>query len=172
MRVYNVILFDDQPMDASFASEPMSLNQMFGYSIQAVWVGAPNGIIKLQCSVDSNSGNFLYLADYQTSTTQSTLDIFSIALENAYIINESTNVLSMKNAANYKLGIATLVAGTVTVANTSITANSQIFVTVQVPGGTGGFLQVSAKTIGTGFTITSSSNTDTSTVAWFIIEGF
>jgi hypothetical protein len=57
MRVYNVILFDDQPMDASFASEPMSLNQMFGYSIQAVWVGAPNGIIKLQCSVDSNSGN-------------------------------------------------------------------------------------------------------------------
>lgn len=72
--------------------------------------------------------------------------------------------------SNAKMGVATLVAGTVVVSNTSVTANSRIMLTCQTPGGTPGFLRVSARTAGTSFTILSSSNTDTSVVAWVIFE--
>jgi len=76
----------------------------------------------------------------------------------------------VKTGTNGKIGTAVLAAGTVTVANTSVTANSRIFLTSNVDGGTPGWLRVSAKTVGTSFVITSSSNTDTSTVAWMIVE--
>lgn len=78
--------------------------------------------------------------------------------------------LRLKEGANAKQGTAVLVAGAVTVANTSVTANSRIFLTSQVDGGTPGFLRVSARVAGTSFTITSSSATDTSTVAYEIFE--
>lgn len=78
--------------------------------------------------------------------------------------------VQVKTGTNSKIGTAVLVAGTVTVANTSVTANSRIILTSQTDGGTPGFLRVSAKTIGTSFVIKSSSTTDTSTVAWYIVE--
>ena len=78
--------------------------------------------------------------------------------------------LVVSEAANGKQGVATLVAGTKVVANTNITANSRIFLTTNAPGGTPGWLQVSARTAGTSFTILSSSGTDTSVVAYEIFE--
>lgn len=67
-------------------------------------------------------------------------------------------------------GTATLVGGTVVVSNAAVTANSRIMLTSQVDGGTPGFLRISARSAGVSFTILSSSGTDTSTVAWEIIE--
>ncbi len=78
--------------------------------------------------------------------------------------------LSVKTGTNAKIGTAVLVGGSATVSNTSITANSRIFLTSNVDGGTVGFLRVSAKTASTSFVITSSSGSDTSTVAWLIVE--
>lgn len=78
--------------------------------------------------------------------------------------------LRIKEGANAKQGTAVLVAGVVTVANTSVTANSRIFLGGAVPGGTPGGLFVSAVTAGTGFTIKSTSGGDTSTVAYLIVE--
>lgn len=78
--------------------------------------------------------------------------------------------LKVAEGLNAKQGTATLVAGAVTVANTSVTINSRIFLTSNADGGTPGFLRVSARVAGTSFTITSSSGTDTSTVAWEIFE--
>lgn len=78
--------------------------------------------------------------------------------------------LQVKTGTNGKIGTATLVGGTATVANTSVTANSRIFLTSNTDGGTPGWLRVSAKSVGTNFVITSSSGTDTSTVAWIIVE--
>lgn len=72
--------------------------------------------------------------------------------------------------ANAKQGTGTLVAGSLVVANTSVTANSRIFLTSQADGGTPGFLRVSARTPGTSFTVTSSSAADTSTFAYEIFE--
>ena len=78
--------------------------------------------------------------------------------------------LRVAEGANAKQGTAVLVAGAVTVANTSVTANSRIFLTSQVDGGAPGFVRVSARVAGTSFTITSSSATDTSTIAYEIVE--
>ena len=79
--------------------------------------------------------------------------------------------LMVAEGSNAKMGLATLAAGTVTVATTAVTANSRIFLTGQGDtAGTEGWLRVSARTAGTNFTITSSSGTDTSTVAWMIVE--
>lgn len=78
--------------------------------------------------------------------------------------------LRIKSGVNSRLGTAVLAAGTVTVPNTSVTANSLIFLTAQTTGGTAGALRISAKTVNTSFVITSTSSTDTSTVAWSILE--
>lgn len=80
------------------------------------------------------------------------------------------NGLRVFEGANAKQGVATLVAGAVTVSNTSVTANSRIFLTSQEDGGTPGFLRVSGRTAGTSFTITSGSATDSSVVAYEIFE--
>ncbi len=87
------------------------------------------------------------------------------------VINTLGNGLQIKSGTNARIGTAILAAGTVTVANTTVTANSRIFLTSNTDGGTPGWLRVSAKVNNTSFTITSSSGTDTSTVAWVIIEG-
>jgi hypothetical protein len=78
--------------------------------------------------------------------------------------------LMVKEGSNAKSGVVTLSGGTATVANTSVTATSRIQLTSQADGGTPGWLRVSARTAGTSFTITSSSASDTSTVAYFIVE--
>lgn len=78
--------------------------------------------------------------------------------------------VKLEEGTNEFMGLATLVNGTVTVANTNVTANSRIFLTVQTPGGTPGSpLRVSARVVGTSFTI-STAAADTSTVAWMIVE--
>jgi hypothetical protein len=78
--------------------------------------------------------------------------------------------IAIKEGVNATMGVATLAAGTVTVLTTKVTATSRIQLTGQSDGGTVGFQRVSARTASTSFVITSSSATDTSTVAWFIIE--
>lgn len=78
--------------------------------------------------------------------------------------------LRIREGANSKQDTATLVAGTVTINNTSITANSRVFAFCQTPGGTPGFLRCSARVVGTSYTILSSSGTDTSTIAVLITE--
>lgn len=82
----------------------------------------------------------------------------------------SSSGVKVLEGSNAKQGVATLVAGSVVVSNTSITANSRIILTSNADGGTPGFLRVSARVVGTSFTITSSSGADTSTVAYLISE--
>jgi hypothetical protein len=77
--------------------------------------------------------------------------------------------LRIKEGSNARMGTSTLVAGTIVVANTSITASSRVFVSRMATGGTAGHLSI-VLNAGVGFTINSSSGTDTSTVAWFIME--
>jgi hypothetical protein len=94
----------------------------------------------------------------------------AIAVSGDVAVTQAGSGLRVKEGANAKQGTAVLVAGAVTVANTSVTATSRILVTSQVDGGTPGWLRVSARVAGTSFTITSSSGTDTSTVAWEMFE--
>jgi hypothetical protein len=66
-------------------------------------------------------------------------------------------------------GTATLVAGTVTVANTKITSTSVIRVHTRTPGGTQGAVFISALTAGTSFTIKSTSASDTSVIYYEVV---
>jgi polygalacturonase len=85
------------------------------------------------------------------------------------VVTDGTRWRSIFNAAT-KTGTATLAAGTITVADTSITANSVIRVANKTIGGTPGSLYVSAKTAGTSFTISSTSGSDTSVVQYDILS--
>lgn len=88
------------------------------------------------------------------------------------LVDTAGKGLRVKEGSNAKMGLSTLVAGTVVVSTTAVTANSRIFLTAQtlgtitVPVG----LYVSARTATTSFTILSGNLVDTSTVAWFIVE--
>ncbi|MFE4420452.1 glycosyl hydrolase family 28-related protein [Streptomyces sp. NPDC056817] len=76
----------------------------------------------------------------------------------------------IKEGVNAKMGVATLVAGTVTVNTTAVTATSRIQLTTQSPGGTVGAPYVNTRVAGTSFTIKSTSSTDTSVVGWMIVD--
>jgi hypothetical protein len=78
--------------------------------------------------------------------------------------------LSIAEGSNARMGIATLSTGTVTVNNSTITANTRVFLTINAPGGTVGSPYISARSAGTSFTISSTSIADTSSVAWLLIE--
>lgn len=80
--------------------------------------------------------------------------------------------LKVAEGSNAKQGTATLAAGTVVVANTSVTATSRIFLTCQSLGTVSApsALCVSARTAGTSFTILASQGTDTSVIAYEIFE--
>lgn len=78
---------------------------------------------------------------------------------------------SVEDGSNQRMGLsAAMVAGTITVNNSLVTANSRIFLTPQGTGGTAGSVSVSARSAGTSFTILSTSNADTRTVAYLILE--
>lgn len=67
-------------------------------------------------------------------------------------------------------GFATLVGGTKAIADPLLTLNTLLFYSHTNPGGTRGWLEVSSKTPGVGFTITSSNALDTSEICWLAFE--
>lgn len=79
--------------------------------------------------------------------------------------------LKVAEGANAKQGtIAAMIAGSIAVANTSVTASSRIFV-CRNPGGTNpGAWYVSVQTAGTGFTAASTNAADTGTGVFMIFE--
>ena len=93
---------------------------------------------------------------------------FGIELETG----TSTATLKINDGPGEQMGVATLVGGTVTINNTKITANSRIFLTVQSLGTVAipTAVAVTARSAGTSFTITSAAGTDTSVIAWLIVE--
>lgn len=111
-----------------------------------------------------------------TVTTGGALNVGSNAVVTS---NTSTATLNVSGTTTlggaFKLtganvGTATLSAGTVTVSSALVTASSKIFLSFNTPGGTQGFLSQGTIVAGTSFVINSSSNTDTSTVNWFIVN--
>jgi hypothetical protein len=78
--------------------------------------------------------------------------------------------LKIKEGSNARMGLATLSIGTAVVSNTSVGANTRIFLTPQSHGANSGLVSVSARTAGTSFTITSSNSSDANSVAWLLIE--
>ena len=88
------------------------------------------------------------------------------------MINTSKPSSSMTNST--KVGVftadATLIAGTKTVANTSVLAIDNITLRLKTAGGTPGTLSIGTITPGVSFIINSTSNLDTSVVTWQFIQ--
>lgn len=93
-----------------------------------------------------------------------------LALDDDFAVNVVGKGLRVKEGANAKMGVATLVGGTVTVATTAVTAASRIFLCGQGAGASMGELNVSARVAGTSFTISSANASDDRQVAWLILE--
>lgn len=85
------------------------------------------------------------------------------------LLDAAGGTLQYKSGSNQRAGTATLVAGTITVANTSVTSNTVINASRRTSGGTIGLLSYSV-TPGTSFTISSASASDTSTVTYELLE--
>lgn len=83
------------------------------------------------------------------------------------------NGLMMASGTNGRVGTFTLSAGSATIANTSVTANTMIFFS---KSGTSllnlGILGSITKTAGTGFSITSTNILDTSSYQYLLVETF
>jgi len=149
--------------------------------------GAANGgVIILNGNSHASKANII---EFQTAAsgrgTISAAGLWTIgtaAGTQAHVVNGSLEVSSdlkvttagkglfVKEGSNAKMGVSTLVAGTVTVATTAVTASSRIFLTSQSDGGTPGFQRITTRTALTSFVITSSNGADTSVIAWMIVE--
>lgn len=136
-------------------------NNRFGITCNGNMTWGPGNAVN-DVAMQRFSANVLRLNGVSNGTIQ-------IAQANLDVITTGKG-LQVAEGSNAKQGTATLVAGSSVVSNTSVTATSRIFLTSQVDGGTPGFLRVSTRSVGTSFTIQSSSGTDTSTVAYEIFE--
>ena len=150
----------------------------------------------------SNPGTFSNASGVYLYAQTSDLTIGTVGVQSVYILTGNTlnttysasglsqavgyiNVhavgkgLQVMEGTNAKQGTCTLAAGTVTVSNTSVTANSRIILTIQnVNSSTAiGVPVISARTAGTSFTVTSitaggtaTQTGDLSTLAYEIFE--
>lgn len=98
-------------------------------------------------------------------------DINSLnALSGNVILSATSSALKIKEGVNAVMGVVTLVAGTNTVSASRVTNISRIFLSNQTGSGVVGFPYVGSRIAGTSFVITSTSLTDTSDIAYLIIE--
>jgi len=103
-------------------------------------------------------------------------DIWSSQMGSAiHVVCTQTNMWVVNNSEGAwtlvapRTGNATLIGGTLTVANATVTANTAVIFSRKTAGGTIGDLTYTT-IAGTSFTLTSSSGTDTSTVSWNLVE--
>lgn len=87
-----------------------------------------------------------------------------------YALAAANGVFRRNNVLSYQAnrGVATLVAGTVTVSTQEIRTGDNVILSRATTGGTVGHLSLGTVTDSTSFVINSSSGTDTSTVYWEI----
>jgi len=131
-----------------------------------------NGLFTIAYTTDQGvvySNGTTWVALISTASAASTSN-FTVGGQ--LILSTTGKGISVAEGTNAKMGVATLVTGTKVVATTAVTATSRIFLTTQslgtvtVPSA----LAVSARTAATSFTILASDGTDTSVVAWMIVE--
>lgn len=86
------------------------------------------------------------------------------------IIMPVAKTLSVTSGTNQRAGNATLVGGTITVNNTTVTANTIVMLTRKTSGGTIGTAITYTVSAATSFTINSDNILDTSAFSYYLIE--
>lgn len=105
------------------------------------------------------------------ATTTLTATLGAITATNGnLVLGTAGNKVVIATGANASVGTSeAMTAGAVTVTTTASSATAKIFYSRATTGGTAGEVSITAQD-GTGFTLTSSSNTETSTFNWWIIN--
>lgn len=111
------------------------------------------------------------LVSFVVASTSTNTFTSTAANSGAFAASTIGGGLAIKTGTNARIGTGTLTGGTLTVANTSVTANSRVFAQDTASGALTnvGTLQV-VTSAGVGFTVTSSNVLDTSTFIWVIFE--
>jgi hypothetical protein len=145
--------------------------------------GTPFGTLDVSVTVPSGSGGNLSFSIQDVSagklpalvlnSKRSAVFTGGVYTQGDVSVRSAGNGLQVSEVGGgAKQGVTTLVAGAKVVANANVTASSRIFLTVQSLGTVTApkAVAVTARTVGTSFTITSADATDTSVVAWEIFE--
>ena len=105
------------------------------------------------------------------ATTTLTATLGNITATNGNLsLGTAGNKIIIATGANASVGTsAAMTAGAITVATTASSATAKVFYSRATTGGTTGDVSITAQD-GTGFTLTSTSNTETSTFNWWIIN--
>ena len=86
------------------------------------------------------------------------------------VVSTAGGKLFVKEGAGASMGTVNLSGGAATVTTSAVTASSRIFLTSQNTGASPEAVHVVSRIPGTSFVINSVSATDSSTVAWLIVE--
>lgn len=138
-------------------TKPLQANKFVNFGIGAT------GPLKFNCTT-ANAVDILWNTTDTSTIGSATACPLSVSVG-------SGGVAVLETGSNKKLGSAVLVGGTVTVSNTSVSANTRVFLTRSTTGGVLGNLSTT-KINATSFTINSDNIADTSTVNWLLIEAF
>lgn len=114
------------------------------------------------------SGAWRYIHVYAEASGEVT--VIATQASGDFAITTAGKGLKIKEGSNAKMGSATLVAGTVTVANTSVTSESRIFLQRKGAVTHAGALNVTAKTAATSFKVDSSNAEDAGELDYLIVE--
>lgn len=166
--------FAPLPVGPAQISVPLDLTAT---GTSPVFGAATTGDAVNRVELDADGGIRFGTGALATDTTLLRTGAGTLQLNNALALNGgSLDVLTIgkglkvAEGANAKQGTFTLTGVTSqAVPNTSVTANSRIFLCEQVAGGTPGLIGVASRIPGTSFTV-SCVATDTSTYAYEIFE--
>ncbi len=131
-----------------------------------------NALAMLQCiSGTVNIGSFINGSGIVNIVSQNNTAI-SISQTLGISLPVAGQTISLKAGTNQRAGNATLGGGTgtVTIANTTVTANTLVVLTRKTSGGTIGTAVTYTVSAGVSFTITSDNILDTSTFTYLLLE--
>lgn len=145
--------------------------------------GAPNWVLISQAgagvfttvtasgNITSTAGNISATAGSVSAGTTLTASLGNITATNGNLsLGTAGNKIVIATGSNASVGTSSaMTAGVVTVATTASSATALIFYSRKTTGGTPGNVSITAQD-GTGFTLTSTSATETSTFNYWIIN--
>lgn len=132
---------------------------------------ANTAVLETNQSAGMNIGTF---SNTQLSFWTNNIQRWTIDNSGQLSGNTSGKGISIKSGSNCKIGTGTLIGGTVTITNTSVTASSVIFITDTTSGSLANVGNLTCPTAsiiaGTSFVVNSTNVLDTSTFNYIIFE--
>lgn len=119
---------------------------------------------------DNTGGINFYTGGFASGNNYIQFSSAGLATFGSGISIPSGKTITISSGTNKRAGNAPLVGGTVTVSNTTVTANTLVVLTRKTSGGTIGTSITYTLSAGVSFTITSDNILDTSTFTYMLIE--